>query len=140
MTQNHQWGRHLPVAQVQISHPTRDLNAIRRFYGNGLGLVEIEHDGLAIDYPSVFFGLPSLAYHLAFIQTPPNISTISFPNLHSLVFYFHDKEAIGRLVVRLGAQGYFPMSPDTAHWPTSGVTIYDPDGRHIILAEQEGPS
>jgi catechol 2,3-dioxygenase-like lactoylglutathione lyase family enzyme len=60
------WPRHLPVRQVRVARPTDQLEAVRSFYCDGLGLVEIDrfadHDG----YSGIMVGLPGTTYHLEF--------------------------------------------------------------------------
>ncbi len=128
------WAKHLPVAQMRIARPTHSLDAMRRFYGQGLGLAEIGSFEDPAGYSGVIFGLPDARYQLEFTQAD------ALPPAHAddlLVFYLHDKEAIGRLVVKLGAQGHFPVPPENPYWDARGVTLTDPDGRHIVLAEME---
>jgi catechol 2,3-dioxygenase-like lactoylglutathione lyase family enzyme len=134
-----EWSPRLPVAQVRIARGTNSLQDIMAFYGDGLGLQIItefqNHDG----YSGIVFGLPGVDYHLEFTQSesgipmPPPSSDDSL-----LVLYIPEKEAIGRLVVKLGAMGYFPTAPANPYWEDKGVTIEDPDGYRLVLIESRG--
>jgi hypothetical protein len=54
------------VAEVRIARPTDRVDAVVRFYRDGLGLPELyrfaDHDG----YDGVMLGLPGRSYHLEF--------------------------------------------------------------------------
>jgi hypothetical protein len=55
-----------------------------------------------------------------------------------LVLYIPEREAIGRLVVKMGAMGFFPTAPISAYWEDKGVTLKDPDGYRLVLVEAGG--
>ncbi|NJL95212.1 MAG: VOC family protein [Anaerolineae bacterium] len=138
MTQASTWPERLPVVQVRLARPTRNLSAIRRFYCVGLGLPELggfqSHGG----YSGVIIGLPGMGYHLEFTEKEADAP---LPPPHTddlLVLYIPNREAIGRLVVKLGAMGYRPVPPDNPYWQNKSVTVPDPDGRRVVLAETEG--
>lgn len=135
---DYDWSTHLPVTQVRIARATNNLAEVLKFYRDGLGLKELasfnDHQG----YSSVMLGLPGRLCHLEFTLKidgerlpPPNADDL-------LVLYIPEKQAIGRLVVKLGAMGFFPVSPANPYWEDKGVTIADPDGWHVVLAEVAG--
>lgn len=137
MSEQHQWPEFLPVAQVRIARATRDIVAIRRFYCEGLGLQEIgsfeDHDG----YDGVMIGLPGHSFHLEFTQHEQDGRQTPDPD-DLLVLYVPEREAIGRLVVKLGAMGYFPVPPKNPYWEGRSVTFEDPDQWRVVLMESEG--
>jgi len=134
----HDWSPKLPVAQVRIARATNSLRDIVAFYADGLGLsiiTEFEnHEG----YSGIIFGLPGVDYHLEFTQHDSGIPVPPSSEDNLLVLYIPEKEAIGRLVVKLGALGYFPTAPANPYWEDKGVTIQDPDGFRVVLVESYG--
>lgn len=135
---NAEWPKRLPIVQVRIARHTNQLDKVVAFYRDGLGLQEIasfeNHEG----YSGKMLGLPDHEYHLEFTQhedkhelPPPHADTL-------LVFYIPDPQAIGRLVVKLGAMGYYPVAPQNPYWEDKSVTIADPDGYRIVLCESDG--
>lgn len=131
------WPKLLPVVQVRVARATDNLEKITQFYRDGLGLSVIgsfqDHDG----YSGVMLGLPGRDYHLEFTEN----SSQNRPQPDKddlLVLYIPDKQAIGRMVVRLGALGFYPVPPANPFWEERGVTIPDPDGFHIVLVEGAG--
>jgi catechol 2,3-dioxygenase-like lactoylglutathione lyase family enzyme len=138
MNTDRPWPKFLPAVQIRIARPTNQLDKVVAFYRDGLGLEEIgsfeNHDG----YSSKMLGLPGYDYHLEFTQHE-GAAAIQSPHPDQLlVFYIPDPQSIGRLVVKLGAMGYFPVPPENPYWENKSVTIADPDGYRIVLCETEG--
>ena len=132
------WSAKLPVSQVRISRATNSLEDIMKFYGEGLGLQvigEFENDNR---YSGVIFGLPGVDYHLEFTQHDSGIPVPPASDEFLLVLYIPEREAIGRLVVKMGALGFFPTTPTNAYWEDKGVTLRDPDGYRLVLVETDG--
>ena len=121
--QNHHngWSDRLPVVQMRFARPTNDLERITQFYCEGLGLAEVgrfeDHQG----YSGVMLGLPDRGYHLEFTQKDGE-SLDDIPHSDDLiVFYIPDRQAIGRLVLKLTAMGYHPVPPDNPYWQNKSV-------------------
>lgn len=129
------WPRHLPVRQVRVARPTDQLEAVRSFYCDGLGLVEIDrfidHDG----YSGIMVGLPGTTYHLEFtthIDGSPGPAP-SPENL--LVLYFGSAAEAEAVADRLAALGHHAVPADNPYWNAIGsITVEDPDGWRIVLA------
>lgn len=133
-----EWPDQLPVVQVRIARPTRNLEKILQFYRDGLGLSVIESFEDHAGYSGVMIGLPGFDYHLEF-TAHANHKDLERPHEDDLlVLYMPNREAIGRLVVRLGAMGYRPAAPLNPYWENKSVTIPDPDGRRVVLVETAG--
>ena len=136
MTQ--EWPDQLPVVQVRMARPTRSLEKILQFYRDGLGLPVVGSFEDQAGYSGVMIGLPGFDYHLEF-TTHPDHKNLDRPHEDDLlVLYMPNREAIGRLVVRLGAMGYRPTAPLNPYWENKSVTIPDPDGRRVVLVETAG--
>ena len=109
-----------------------------RFYMEGLGLKRIgsfeHHEG----YSGVMLGLPGYAYHLEFTEHERGSPCPAPTKDNLLVFYLPDRQAIERVVARLGAMGYPTVQPENSYWALQGVTIEDPDGWRVVLMNTAG--
>ena len=133
MTSDYSWS--IPVARVRIARVTHDLAAITRFYKDGLGLSIIASFEDHAGYWGIIFGLPGTEYQLEFTweKGAPRPPKPHHDDL--LVLYMQEKEAIGKLVVRLGVMGYHPVAPTNPYWENKSVTIPDPDGWRVVLVD-----
>lgn len=119
--------------EVRIARQTGQLEAVVRFYRDGLGLPVIDgftdHDG----YTGVMVGLPGTRTHLEFTETrhgPPPA-----PHAESLlVLYVGGWPEVDRLLARAGAA---PVDSANPYWDRVGVTIVDPDGFRVVLVADE---
>jgi catechol 2,3-dioxygenase-like lactoylglutathione lyase family enzyme len=102
----------LPVSGVRITRSTARLEAMRAFYGEGLGLRERGS--------GVSFGLPDEPLLLELV------SPRSGPDSR-LVLELESAEAVQAIVERLAARGYPAFTAE------GGVTVADPDGWPIVL-------
>ena len=59
------WPAVLPVRCVRIARPTDQLDAVVRFYRDGLGLRELDRFAGHAGYRGVMLGLPGMEYHLS---------------------------------------------------------------------------
>jgi catechol 2,3-dioxygenase-like lactoylglutathione lyase family enzyme len=135
---NEGWPTDLPAVQVRIARPTDQLEAVVRFYTEGLGLPVVGsfngHDG----YDGVMIGLPGRDYHLEFTQHVEG-SPCPAPSADNLlVFYLTDKSAIDLMAQHLRALGNEPIPPENPYWAERGLTFEDPDGWRIVLMNTEG--
>lgn len=132
------WPPHLHAVQVRIARPTDQLDAVIRFYAEGLGLRVVGsfagHDG----YDGVMVGLPGRDYHLEFTQHVSG-SPCPAPSADNLlVFYVPDRTAIERTAERLRALGHAPVPPENPYWAERGLTFEDPDGWRVVLMNTAG--
>jgi catechol 2,3-dioxygenase-like lactoylglutathione lyase family enzyme len=116
--------------EVRIARHTDRLDAIVRFYRDGLGLPELGgfegHDG----YDGVFLELPGTGAQLEFtcggVHEPPE------PHPETLlVLYLGSWEAARATCERVGAE---PVQPANPYWARHGLTVEDPDGFRVVLA------
>ena len=114
------WLPQLPVQQLRIARPTDQIEAVERFYRDGLGLIEIDrfddHDG----YSGVMFGLPGANYHLEF-TTHADGSPGAAPSRENLiVLYFGSSAEAAAVAKRLAALGHDPVMAENPYWEQSG--------------------
>ncbi len=136
-TRGNHWPAGLPVARVRVARPTDRLEALRRFYGQGLGLVELGSFEGHAGYSGVFFGLPDAAYHLEFTQHEAGSPCPAPSKDNLLVLYFATAAEVDVLAARLADLGYPAVEPENPYWAmtVASVTIEDPDGWRVVLVK-----
>ncbi|MEH6937714.1 VOC family protein [Bacillus sp. JJ664] len=124
--------------QFRIARPTDQLEKIKKFYGEGLGLKRVagfeNHDG----YDGVMYGLPDVEYHLEFTQYIGGSPCPAPTKDNLLVFYIPNKNEIDEIKNRLQLMGYEEVEPENPYWLGKSITVEDPDGWRIVLMNTEG--
>lgn len=132
------WPKGLSAVQVRVARPTDRLEAVERFYCEGLGLTRLGgfegHDG----YDGVFIGLPGFPYHLEFTRHAHGSPCPAPTKDNLLVLYIPDRAAINRVVARLAAMGHPAVAPENPYWEGRGITVEDPDGWRVVLVWSSG--
>lgn len=132
------WPAHFQVTQIRVARPTNQLEAVKRFYIDGLELKEIgcfkDHDG----YEGVMLGLPDVSYHLEFTSHADGSPCPAPTKDNLLVFYVADKPARDGMVLKLVNMGFPIVEPENSYWLTDGITIEDPDGWRVVLMNKAG--
>ena len=118
--------------QLRVARHTERLDALVRFYRDGLGLTELgrfeEHDG----YEGVFLEVPGTGAHLEL--TAGGLHGAPVPHPESLlVLYLGDAQAVRTVAARLGAE---PVAPANPYWAEHGITFEDPDGFRVVLVPE----
>lgn len=118
---------------VRFARHTDDLDALVRFYRDGIGLDEIGrfegHDG----YDGVFLRIPGSETHLEFTTGGEHSAPVPHPET-LLVFYLETVEAVDLVHARLGTP---PIEAANPFWKHRGVTIADPDGFLVVLVPEQ---
>lgn len=128
----------LRVAQVRIARPTRQLDAVTRFYRDGLGLAVIGSFAGHAGYDGVMFGLPGSSHHLEFTQHHGD-SPCGIPAPDNLlVLYVLDAGQRQDLYQRLVAVGAREVAPENPYWLDKSRTFEDPDGWRVVICAQTG--
>jgi len=132
------WPDGMPVVQVRVARPTDQLDAVVRFYRDGLGLRQIDSfDGHA-GYRGVMLGLPGHGYPLEFTEHDAGSACPAPSRDNLLVLYMPDRTAIERIIARLAALGHQAVPPENPYWQEHGVTIADPDGWRLVQMHGAG--
>jgi catechol 2,3-dioxygenase-like lactoylglutathione lyase family enzyme len=118
---------------LRIARPTDDLEAVTRFYRDGLGLEVIDsfvdHEG----FDGVMLGRVGEAYHLEFTHQRAH-SVGRAPTMDNLfVFYLPDRGEWEQAVQRMIDRDYPPKPSYNPYWDVNGKTFEDPDGYRIVL-------
>ena len=118
--------------QLRVARHTEDLDALVRFYRDGIGLVEIGgfsgHDG----YDGVFLEVPGTGAHLELTAGGPHGAPAPHPE-SLLVLYLGDRAAVSAVSERLGLA---PVAPANPYWAEHGTTYVDPDGFRVVLVPE----
>jgi GNAT superfamily N-acetyltransferase/catechol 2,3-dioxygenase-like lactoylglutathione lyase family enzyme len=118
--------------QLRVARHTQGLEALVRFYRDGIGLVELggfrDHGG----YDGVFLGLPGTGTHLELTTGGRHGAPAPHPE-SLLVLYLGDDEPVQAVAERLAAD---PVAPANPYWAAHGTTFADPDGFHVVLVPE----
>jgi catechol 2,3-dioxygenase-like lactoylglutathione lyase family enzyme len=121
------------TTKLRVARPTDNLEAVARFYRDGLGFAELyrfaEHDG----FDGVMLGLPDAPYHLEFTQAHGHKAGRAPTDDNLLVFYLPDESEWNEAVARMQRAGYQPVPPFNPFWTDRGLTFEDPDGYRVVL-------
>lgn len=123
----------LATAHLRVAHPTDDLDAVVRFYRDGLGFAVIsnftDHEG----FDGEMLGHPGAGYHLEFTRKAGHAAGKAPTQDNLLVFYLPDAGDWTALVGRMRAVGYAPVPSFNPYWDRRGKTFEDPDGYRVVL-------
>ena len=118
--------------QLRVARHTGRLDALVRFYRDGLGLTEVggfqDHDG----YEGVFLEVPGTGAHLELTAGGAQGGPVPHPE-SLLVLYLGDEHAVRAVADRLGAE---PVAPANPYWAEHGLTFEDPDGFRVVLVPE----
>ena len=118
--------------QLRVARHTERLDALVRFYRDGLGLSEVgrfeDHDG----YEGVFLEVPGTGAHLEL--TAGGVHGAPVPHPETLVvLYLGDEQSVQAVAARLAAE---PVAPANPYWAEHGLTFEDPDGFRVVLVPE----
>lgn len=128
----------MQVVQVRVARPTDQLDKIKEFYVDGLGLEVVGHFENHQGYDGLMIGLPGKVYHLEFTQHVDGSPCPAPTHDNLLVFYMPDAKQIEVVVNSLDSLGYPVVEPENPYWVERGKTIEDPDGWRIVLMNTNG--
>jgi catechol 2,3-dioxygenase-like lactoylglutathione lyase family enzyme len=121
-----------PVPILRVARPTDNIEALLRFYEQGLGLGVLyrfeDHDG----FDGVMLGRAGAPYHFEFTAkrghavgrapTPDNL----------LVFYLPEPDTWKARPAPARDAGFDPVPSFNPYWDRDGVTFQDPDGYRTL--------
>lgn len=129
----------LATAHLRVARPTDDLDAVTRFYCDGLGLTVLyefrDHDG----FDGVMLGYPGAAHHVEFTRRASHRVGRAPTDDNLLVFYLPDTVVWRRALARLESAGYHPVRAFNPYWDRHGRTFEDPDGYRVVLQNAAWP-
>jgi catechol 2,3-dioxygenase-like lactoylglutathione lyase family enzyme len=123
----------LGTAHLRVARPTDDLDAVVRFYRDGLGLDVLAEFADHDRFDGVMLGRPGAGYHLEFTRKRGHFVGRAPTEDNLLVFYLPDPAAWRAAVDRLARHGYEPVRAYNPYWDRHGKTFADPDGYRVVL-------
>jgi catechol 2,3-dioxygenase-like lactoylglutathione lyase family enzyme len=118
---------------LRVARPTDDIEALVRFYAQGLGLDVLcrceGHDG----FDGVMLGRPGAPYHLECARAHDHAAGRAPTQDNLLVFHLPDVAERTAASARMRAAGFEPASAFNPYWVRVGVTCEDPDGYRVAL-------
>jgi catechol 2,3-dioxygenase-like lactoylglutathione lyase family enzyme len=125
----------IPV--LRVARPSDNLDALLRFYEQGLGLNVLyrfeDHDG----FDGVMLGHPRAPYHFEFTAKRSHAVGGAPTQDNLLVFYLPDVAEWTAAVQRMRDAGFAPVTAFNPYWDRNGVTFEDPDGYRVVLQNAE---
>jgi catechol 2,3-dioxygenase-like lactoylglutathione lyase family enzyme len=120
-------------AKLRVARPTEQLDAVLRFYRDGLGLQLLgqfeDHDG----FDGIMLGSAGAPYHLEFTRRAGHSSGRAPTQDNLLVFYIPDSAQWQAALQRMRDHGYASVAAFNPYWDRLGCTFEDPDGYRIVL-------
>ncbi len=120
-------------AHLRVARPTDDLDAVVRFYREGLGFDVLnefrDHDG----FDGVMLGRAGAAYHLEFTRKSGHAAGSAPTEDNLLVFYLPDEAEWRAAVGRMERAGYAAVAAFNPYWDRHGRTFEDPDGYRVVM-------
>lgn len=118
---------------LRVARPTDNLEAVVRFYRDGLGFSVLgefqDHDS----FDGVMLGHVGAAYHLEFTHKAGHAAGRAPTEDNLLVFYVPDPDEWRRVVERLIGCGYARVKSFNPYWDRQGQTFEDPDGYRVVI-------
>lgn len=124
---------------LRVARPTDDIEALLRFYRDGLGLTVLggfqDHAG----FDGVMLGAAGAPYHLEFTRARGHAAGRAPTQDNLLVFYLPEDMKWRDAVARMRAAGFEPVASFNPYWDARGVTFEDPDGYRTVLQNASWP-
>ena len=121
-----------PVA-VRIARPSNDLDALRKFYCEGLGM-EVLYDFVGHDgFDGIMLGRRGAPYHFEFTKKHGHHVGRAPTKDNLTVFYLPDFSDWNSSIARMQEAGFAPVRAFNPYWDRHGKTFEDPDGYRIVL-------
>lgn len=118
---------------VRIARPSDDLNALREFYREGLGMEVLYefagHDG----FDGIMLGHRGAPYHFEFTKKHGHHVGRAPTEENLTVFYLPDFDDWNSSITRMQKAGFAPVQAFNPYWDRSGKTFEDPDSYRIVL-------
>lgn len=126
-------------AHLRVARPSDDLQALLKFYRDGLGLDVLfefsEHEG----FDGVMLGRPGAPYHFEFTRHAAHRAGRAPTEDNLLIFYLPDVEEWKLAVSRMETAGFQAVKSFNPYWDLKGKTFEDPDGYRVVLQNTDWP-
>ena len=123
----------LGTSKLRVARPTDNMDAVIKFYRDGLGFEVLgsfaDHEG----FDGVMLGRRNSPYHFEFTCKKGHAAGRAPTQDNLLVFYLPDKAQWDAAVARVVQAGYSPVPSFNPYWDVLGKTFEDPDGYRVVL-------
>lgn len=123
----------ITIPILRVARPSDDLDALLRFYRDGLGFAVLDRFADHNEFDGVMLGHPRAPYHLEFTRKRGHRAGRAASQDNLLVFYLPDAALWRAAVERMRAAGFAPVPSFNPYWDRDGVTFEDPDGYRVVL-------
>ena len=117
----------------RFARHTNNLEQLKTFYTNVLGLEILCSFENHNEYDGVFIGKPYGNWHLEFTKSK-DLVEFNFSVDDILVFYPHSKLEYEMILKKITQQNIPFIAPKNHYWKENGKMILDPDGYQIIIS------
>lgn len=125
----------MKIPTIRIARPSDDLDALLRFYRDGLGLKVLntfeDHDG----FDGIMLGHESSPYHLEFTKKQGHFAGRAPTQDNLLVLYYPVASEWRIAVQRMRDAGFVPTRSFNPFWDREGLTFEDPDGYRVVFQQ-----
>ena|SRR5690348_16947588 len=121
----------IPV--LRVARPSDDLEALLRFYQQGLGLALLGHFENHEGFDGIMLGREGAPYHLEFTRARGHVVGRAPTPDNLLVFYLPGADEWKAAVQGMRDAGFEPVTSFNPYWDRGGVTFEDPDGYRVVL-------
>ena len=121
--------------KLRVARHTNNLENIKSFYVNILGLEILGGFENHNNYDGIFIGKPSEHWHLEFTKSKEKIN-IACNEEDYLVFYPENQLEYDQILKNIEANKIKFITSKNLYWNENGKIILDPDGFGIIISQQ----
>ena len=121
--------------KLRVARHTNDLENIKSFYVNILGLEILGGFENHNNYDGIFIGKPSENWHLEFTKSKEKINILCNEEDY-LVFYPENQLEYERIIKNIETNNIKFITSKNPYWNENGKIILDPDGFGIIISQQ----
>lgn len=119
--------------ELRIARHTDNLDEIKEFYSQIMGLEVLFSFENHNDYNGVFIGKSGQSWHLEFTSSKDKANH-KFDEEDFLVFYPREQEEYNEIIRRIETHNIQRLKPKNPFWVDNGVLIHDPDGHGVIVS------
>lgn len=120
---------------LRIARPTDNIDALRKFYIDGLGVSVLFEFGGHDGFDGLIVGLetPGTSYHLEVVSKEGHKAGRAPTEDNLLVFYLPDEATWEAAVERMEKAGFQSVKSFNPYWDVVGKTFEDADGYRVVL-------
>jgi catechol 2,3-dioxygenase-like lactoylglutathione lyase family enzyme len=123
----------MTIPTLRVARPTDDLDALLRFYCDGLGMTVLDRFEDHAGFDGIMLGQEGAPYHLEFTKKHGHEAGRAPTADNLLVLYYPDAAQWRAAVQRIRDAGFAPVRSFNPYWDQQGLTFEDPDGYRAVL-------